>query len=113
LACPNCTRLEKAIYELVRFDPTGGSTFQLMANAGTLPISQEQAKVLDRLGTQGTEMLAVEAVKAKRKASPYAKRYGRAFKKVAKKYQKKSGGWMKNGFKRAQREAHKIARKGK
>ena len=45
----------------------------------------------------------------KRKASAYSKRYGRAFKKVARKYQKKSGGWMKNGFKRAQKEAHKIA----
>ena len=49
----------------------------------------------------------------KRKASAYAKRYGRAFKKVSKKYKKKSGGWMKNGFQRAQREAHKIARRGK
>lgn len=49
----------------------------------------------------------------KRKASAYAKRYGRAFKKVAKKYKKKSGGWMKDGFRRAQREAHKIARRGK
>ena len=51
--------------------------------------------------------------KAKRKASAYSKRYGKAFKKVATKYQKKSGGWMKNGFKRAQSEAHKIARRNK
>ena len=51
--------------------------------------------------------------KIKRKASAYAKKYGKAFKKVAKKYKKKSGGWMKNGFQRAQREAHKIARRGK
>jgi len=47
----------------------------------------------------------------KRKASAYSKRYGKAFKKVAKKYQKKSGGWMKNGFTRAQKEAHKIAKR--
>ena len=53
------------------------------------------------------ETIAVKTVK--RKASAYSKRYGKAFKKVARKYQKKSGGWMKNGFKRAQKEAHKIA----
>lgn len=50
--------------------------------------------------------------KAKRKVSAYSRRYGRAFKKVAKRYQKKGGGWMKNGFQRAQREAHRIAKRG-
>jgi len=49
--------------------------------------------------------------KIKRKASAYSIKYGKAFKKVAKKYQKKSGGWMKNGFKRAQKEAHILAKR--
>lgn len=47
----------------------------------------------------------------KRKASAYNRRYARAFKKVAPRFKKKSGGWMKNGFKRAQREAHRLAKK--
>ena len=48
----------------------------------------------------------------KRKASAYSKRYGRAFKKVASKYKTKSGAWMKNGFARAQKEAHRMAKRG-
>lgn len=49
--------------------------------------------------------------KVKRKASAYSKRYGKAFKQVAKKYKLKSGAWAKNGFKRAQKEAHKMAKR--
>lgn len=49
----------------------------------------------------------------KRKASAYNRRYARAFKKVAPKFKKKNGGWMKNGFKRAQREAHRLARRSR
>jgi len=48
----------------------------------------------------------------KRKATAYARRYGKAFKKVASKYKLKSGSWMKNGFARAQKEAHRIAKRG-
>jgi hypothetical protein len=49
---------------------------------------------------------------AKKKVSAYSRRYGRAFKKVAAKYKTKSGAWMKNGFARAQKEAHRIAKRG-
>ena len=49
--------------------------------------------------------------KPKRKASAYSKKYGRAFKKVAKKYKKKNGAWMKDGFKRAQKAAHREAKR--
>ena len=57
------------------------------------------------------EAAEVKVVKTvKRKASAYSKKYGRAFKKVAGKYKLKSGAWAKNGFKRAQKEAHKLAR---
>lgn len=52
------------------------------------------------------------AAKPKRKASAYSRRYAKAFKKVQKKFKKKNGGWMKDGFKRAQKEAHRIARRG-
>lgn len=57
------------------------------------------------------EAMAVEAAPTvkKRKVSKYNKAYAKAFKQVASKYKKKDGGWMKDGFKRAQREAHKMA----
>jgi len=51
------------------------------------------------------------AKKATRKASAYSKKYGRAFKKVASRYKKKNGSWKKNGFKLAQKAAHKEARR--
>jgi len=31
---------------------------------------------------------------------------------VAKKYKLKSGSWAKNGFSRAQKEAHRLAKRG-
>ena len=55
--------------------------------------------------SRSTEQVA----KPKRKKSAYNRRYAAAFKKVQKKFKKKNGGWMKDGFKRAQREAHRIA----
>jgi len=49
--------------------------------------------------------------KAKKKVSAYNRKYKKAFKKVSGKYRSKSGKWMKNGFKRAVKEAHKVAKK--
>ena len=51
------------------------------------------------------------APKKKRKASAYSKRYGKAFRKVQGKYKLKSGAWAKDGFKRAQKAAHALAKK--
>jgi hypothetical protein len=55
--------------------------------------------------------LASSMAKPKRKASAYSKRYGRAFKQVQGKYKLKSGAWAKDGFKRAQKAAHALAKK--
>jgi hypothetical protein len=52
-----------------------------------------------------------QAPKKKRKASAYSMRYSRAFKKVQGKYKLKSGAWAKDGFKRAQKAAHAMAKK--
>ena len=52
-----------------------------------------------------------EAKKPKRKASAYSKRYGRMFKEIEHKYKLKNGSWAKNGFKRASKEARKLAKK--
>ena len=58
-----------------------------------------------------SQKLAQLEKKAKRKASAYSMKYGRAFKKVAGKYKLKSGKWAKDGFKRAQKAAHTLAKK--
>lgn len=60
--------------------------------------------------TQGIQTVAAVERKTVRKASAYSKKYGRAFKQVAPKFKKKGGGWMKNGFKNAQKAAHKKAK---
>ena len=52
-----------------------------------------------------------KAKKPKRKPSAYSKRYGEMFRRVAPKYKLKSGAWAKNGFKRAQKAAHRLAKK--
>jgi DNA-directed RNA polymerase subunit M/transcription elongation factor TFIIS len=49
--------------------------------------------------------------KPKRKASAYSKRYGAAFRKVASRFKKKNGSWKTNGFKNAQKAAHKEAKR--
>ncbi len=55
--------------------------------------------------------LSEDVVVKTRKASAYSKKYGRAFKQVQGKYKTKSGSWMKDGFKRAQKAAHALAKK--
>jgi hypothetical protein len=47
--------------------------------------------------------------KVKKKASAYNRKYKAAFKKISSKYKLKSGKWKANGFKRAVKEAHRIA----
>jgi hypothetical protein len=53
------------------------------------------------------------AQKKKRRVSAYNRKYKAAFKKVAPRYKLKSGKWKAGGFKRAVKEAHKIAGRGK
>ena len=54
---------------------------------------------------------AIKTTKPTRKASAYSKRYGKAFKRLAPKFKKKSGGWVKNGFKRCAAAARRAAKK--
>jgi hypothetical protein len=110
LACPNCTRLERAIFQLIAPGDTLQTLQPVIEGAG-VPLSPEVALALDRLAQPTQERIAMKAIKGKRKASAYSKRYGRAFKKVAKDYLKKNGGWKVNGFKNAQKAAHKLAKK--
>ena len=74
---------------------------ELLISAGVSPTVAEPAG----------QLLAPTEKKIKRKASDYSKRYGRNFKRIAGKYKRKSGAWAKNGFKRAQKEAHRLTKK--
>jgi len=67
--------------------------------------------VRDITSDRGMAAPVKEAQKPKRKASAYAKRYGKMFRRVAPKYKLKNGSWAKDGFKRAQKAAHKLAKK--
>ena len=51
--------------------------------------------------------------KPKRKASAYSKKYAKAFKQIAPKHKKKSGGWKQGGYKRAVKQAHAKAKRMK
>jgi len=51
--------------------------------------------------------------KAKRKVSAYSKKYAKAFKSIAPKHKKKSGGWKQGGYKRAVKQAHAKAKRMK
>ena len=61
------------------------------------------------VGERVEETVPVVVTKAKRKVSAYNRKYKAAFKKVAPRYKLKSGKWKAGGFKRAVREAHRIA----
>ena len=71
----------------------------------------ESAGVDTEVAQAASKLAAPAERKVKRKASDYSKRYGRNFKRIAGKYKLKSGAWAKNGFKRAQREAHRLTKK--
>jgi hypothetical protein len=51
----------------------------------------------------------IVATKAKRKVSAYNRKYKAAFRKVAPRYKLKNGKWKAGGFKRAVKEAHRVA----
>ena len=109
MACPNCSRLERAIFQLLAPGDTLQTLQPVIAGAG-VPLSPEVAAYLDRIAQPGQERIAMKAVKGKRKATAASKRYGKAFKKVAKDYKKKNGSWKVNGFRNAVRAAHKLAK---
>lgn len=56
---------------------------------------------------------AVPKAKPKRKASAYSKKYAKAFKSIAPKHKKKSGGWKQGGYKRAVKQSHAKAKRMK
>ena len=79
----------------------------------TLTLEEYEALRDMAMGIAAPIIDTVIVAPVKRKASAYSKRFGLAFKKVSKKYKKKNGQWMKNGFKDAVRAAHKLAKTSK
>jgi len=63
--------------------------------------ASQQSSASDNPGSQTTPK--------KRKVSAYNRKYKAAFKKIAPRYKTKNGKWASGGFKRAVKEAHRIA----
>lgn len=80
--------------------PTGGNVLDMKENMSVEAVSQS------------TGRMKAKAEANKRAATAYNKRYSKFFKQVKGDYRKKGGGWKKNGFKRAVKEAHKLAGMG-
>lgn len=70
------------------------------------PGKNTKAKKSPKLANSATK-------KAPRKASAYSKKYAKAFKQIAPKHKKKSGGWKQGGYKRAVKQAHAKAKRMK
>ena len=75
----------------------------------TLTLEEYEALREMAMGVAAPIIDEIIVAPVKRK-SAYSKRFGKAFKKVAKDYKKKNGEWMKNGFRSAVRAAHKLAK---
>jgi hypothetical protein len=100
---PDCMRQKAMMANTLRMVADG--LLMPVATATGLPPALVQGFV------EGTTTGAVAAAKAprSRKASAYSRKYKAAFKRVAPRYKLKSGKWKAGGFKRAVKEAHKLA----
>lgn len=74
------------------------------------PNCRMMREVFDNLSQPYSAESPTPANKSKRKPSAYNAKYSKAFKKVSPRYKTKSGSWRKNGFKQAQKAAHKMAK---
>ena len=78
--------------------------------AEQFPTPEQAGKSIGRRVTRGRAK-GTPLKKIQRRVSDYQKAYGKNFKKVQGKYKKKNGSWKQDGFKRAQKEAHKLTKK--
>lgn len=74
----------------------------LLAQGVPAPVAQMAMPLVEQVESK-------VAIKVKRKITPYQRKYKAAFKKVESKFQNKKGKWLKDGFKRAVKAAHKEA----
>lgn len=85
----------------------GSPSLQLYIRAGEtlMPTGgnvEDVQQVVEAMAPQDTP-------KRKKPKTAHQRAYGKAFKRIASKYKLKNGQWKKDGFKRAVKEAHKIA----
>lgn len=85
----------------------GSPHFQVYMRAGE-SLVPTGGNVEDVQEVMDNEPVSV-AQKPKKKKTAYQRRYSKAFDRVKSKYKLKSGKWKKDGFKKAVKEAHKIA----
>ena len=84
--------------------------------AGVTAEAKRQAKKGGKKVVQAAVAAPIAAAKStskrrKRKKSRYNTAYAKNFKKVQGKHKTNSGSWKKDGFKRAQKEAHRLTKK--
>ena len=80
--------------------------------AKQFPSPEQAGKSIGRRVTGGrSKAKKTDMVKRAKKVSAYSKAYGKNFKQVQGKYKKKDGSWKKDGFKRAQAEAHRLTKR--
>lgn len=100
--CPECRRREML-----------ASQIRGLADAMLIPVARATGlpEELVQGFVEGTTTGAVAAGKAKkgRKTTAYAREYKRAFKRVAPSFKLKNGQWKKDGFRKAVKQAHKLA----
>jgi len=90
----------------------GNPHFQVYVRAGEslVPTGGNVQDVMNAYKEE--EKIAEDVVKntvKKRRKSAYQVKYSKAFNKVKSKYKLRSGKWKKDGFKKAVKEAHKLA----
>lgn len=96
--CPNCSRMERLLSQaLIKLGGEAAEAVGLPQDLG------------ERAGAFAASEGRQIARKTKKRASPYARKYKAAFKKISKKYKLKNGKWKKNGFRLAVKHAHRIA----
>lgn len=88
------------------------STADLLAGMAGEKVAGKRGKKAAPIIVEKVALKTAKTItKKKRMKSAYNSKYAKAFKKVAPAYKKKGGGWKKDGFKKAQKAAHAMAKR--
>lgn len=89
----------------------GSPHFQVYVRAGEslVPTGGNVEDVQEVIEKSTQENAPSSRSSPKKRKTAYQRRYSQAFNKIKSKYKLKSGKWKKDGFKKAVREAHKMA----
>jgi len=89
---------------------TGSPGFQIFIKEGEVlnQVQLTDAQEAELTVEQSMDRVNLSQPKKKKKTA-YQRRYSKAFNKIKSKHKLKSGKWKKDGFKKAVREAHRMA----